>query len=62
MSTAARTVPPVPARNSEIGGAHLCFEVEDVFASVERLRAAGIEFLDGPNTVTEGPLSGFNWI
>ncbi|NBE06961.1 VOC family protein [Paragemmobacter ruber] len=51
-----------PRRNSEIGGTHLCFEVEDVFASVERLRAEGVEFLDGPNTVTEGPLAGFNWI
>ena len=35
-----------PRRNSEIGGTHLCFEVEDVFASVERLRAEGIDFLD----------------
>jgi catechol 2,3-dioxygenase-like lactoylglutathione lyase family enzyme len=51
-----------PKRNSEIGGTHLCFEVEDVFDSAERLRAMGIEFLDGPNTVTEGPLAGFNWI
>lgn len=51
-----------PKRNSEIGGTHLCFEVEDVFASAERLRALGIEFLDGPNSVTEGPLAGFNWI
>ena len=51
-----------PKRNSEVGGTHLCFEVEDVFASAERLKAQGIEFLDGPNTVTEGPLAGFNWI
>ena len=41
---------------------HLCFEVEDVFASAERLRAQGIELLDGPNTVEEGPLAGFSWI
>ena len=51
-----------PKRVSEVGGMHLCFEVEDVFASAERLRAQGIEFLDGPNTVEEGPLAGFNWI
>lgn len=51
-----------PRRNSEVGGTHLCFEVEDVFASAERLKAEGIEFLDGPNTVTEGPLAGFSWI
>ena len=24
--------------------------------------AKGIEFLEGPNTVEDGPLAGFNWI
>ena len=51
-----------PKRNSEIGGTHICFEVEDVFASAERLKAQGIELLEGPNTVTEGPLAGLSWI
>ena len=51
-----------PKRVSEVGGMHLCFEVDDVFASAERLKAQGIEFLDGPNTATEGPLAGFSWI
>ena len=51
-----------PRRNSEIGGTHLCFEVEDVFVSAERLRAQGIDLLEGPNTVTEGPLAGFSWV
>ena len=49
-------------RSSEVGGMHLCFEVDDVFASAERLRAQGIEMLDGPNSVDAGPLEGFNWI
>jgi len=49
-------------RSSEVGGMHLCFEVEDVFASAERLRAQGIELLDGPNRVEDGPLAGFDWI
>jgi catechol 2,3-dioxygenase-like lactoylglutathione lyase family enzyme len=49
-------------RSSEVGGSHLCFEVEDVFASAERLRAMGVEMLDGPNKVEAGPLAGFNWI
>jgi len=40
----------------------MCFEVEDVHASVERLRAQGIELLEGPNLITEGPLKGFDWI
>lgn len=51
-----------PKRPSEVGGMHLCFEVEDVFASAERLRALGIDMLDGPNLVDAGPLKGFNWI
>lgn len=51
-----------PKRVSEVGGVHLCFEVDDVFASAERLRAQGIDLLEGPNTVAEGPLTGFSWI
>lgn len=49
-------------RPSEIGGVHLCFEVEDVFAAAERLREAGAEMLKGPNLVASGPLMGFHWI
>lgn len=49
-------------RPSEVGGMHLCFEVEDVSASAERLRAMGVEMLDGPTLVESGPLEGFNWI
>jgi catechol 2,3-dioxygenase-like lactoylglutathione lyase family enzyme len=51
-----------PKRSSEVGGMHLCFEVEDVVASAERLRVQGVEMLDGPNMVEDGPLAGFNWI
>lgn len=49
-------------RTSEVGGTHICFEVEDVFASAERLKAQGVEMLEGPNVVEEGPLAGFKWI
>ena len=59
---AARTVPRVPNAFPKSAASHLCFEVDDVFASAERLRAEGIEFLEGPNTVEEGPLAGFSWI
>ena len=51
-----------PRRNSEIGGTHLCFEVDDVFASAKRLKDLGIEMLEGPNRVEDGPLKGFDWI
>lgn len=49
-------------RSSQVGGMHICFEVEDVFASAERLKAMGIDMLDGPNRVEAGPLAGFDWI
>jgi catechol 2,3-dioxygenase-like lactoylglutathione lyase family enzyme len=49
-------------RPSEVGGTHICFEVEDVFESAERLKALGVEMLEGPNTVDAGPLEGFNWV
>lgn len=49
-------------RSSEVGGSHICFEVDDVFASAKRLKEMGVEMLDGPNTVDAGPLEGFNWI
>jgi catechol 2,3-dioxygenase-like lactoylglutathione lyase family enzyme len=49
-------------RSSEIGGSHICFEVEDVFASAEHLKAMGVEMLDGPNVVAAGPLEGFKWV
>jgi catechol 2,3-dioxygenase-like lactoylglutathione lyase family enzyme len=51
-----------PKRVSEVGGVHICFEVDDVFASAKRLKAQGIELLEGPNTVDAGPLEGFSWI
>jgi catechol 2,3-dioxygenase-like lactoylglutathione lyase family enzyme len=49
-------------RTSEVGGTHICFEVDDVFASAERLKAQGVEMLEGPNVVEAGPLAGFKWI
>ena len=49
-------------RSSEVGGYHIWFEVEDVFASAEQLEDMGVEMLDGPNVVDSGPLEGFKWI
>jgi catechol 2,3-dioxygenase-like lactoylglutathione lyase family enzyme len=49
-------------RSSEVGGMHLCFEVDDVYQAKNRLLELGVDVLDGPNQVEEGPLAGFNWI
>ena len=49
-------------RNSQIGGTHICFEVDDVNVTAKNLKKMGIELLEGPNLVDAGPLEGFNWI
>ncbi len=49
-------------RPSEVGGSHICFEVEDVVASAKHLQSLGVEMLDGPNFVDAGPLEGFHWV
>jgi catechol 2,3-dioxygenase-like lactoylglutathione lyase family enzyme len=49
-------------RPSEVGGSHICFEVEDVFASAKELEALGVEMFEGPNVVDQGPLEGFKWV
>lgn len=49
-------------RASEVGGMHLCFQVDDVHEAKKRLLGLGVDVLDGPNHVEEGPLAGFEWI
>jgi len=49
-------------RNSEVGGFHLAFQVDDIDAATERLRSAGIDVLDGPTLIESGPMKGLNWV
>ncbi|WP_077038386.1 VOC family protein [Pelomonas sp. KK5] len=49
-------------RNSEIGGFHLAFQVDDCFAAAAQLREAGIEVMDGPTHIDEGPMAGLDWV
>ncbi|MDZ4310080.1 MAG: VOC family protein [Cypionkella sp.] len=48
-------------RNSQSGGYHIAFQVDDCDAAAERLRVAGIEVLDGPNYVDSGVMAGLTW-
>ncbi|MES2436271.1 MAG: VOC family protein [Pseudomonadota bacterium] len=48
-------------RNSQSGGYHVAFQVDDCAAAADRLRAAGIEVLDGPNYVESGVMQGLTW-
>ncbi len=48
----------VSARNSDIGGHHIAFYVEDIDAVAAYLKDKGIRSLMGPLPVTEGPAAG----
>jgi catechol 2,3-dioxygenase-like lactoylglutathione lyase family enzyme len=49
-------------RNSQPGGVHLAFQVDDAVAAAERLRAMGVDLLDGPNYVDSGAMKGLTWL
>ena len=51
----------VRPRNSDVGGHHLAFYVDDLDAAVEHLRKAGVRVLAGP-TASRGPAEGNRWI
>lgn len=48
-------------RNSQPGGFHLAFQVDDCNAAADRLRAAGIEVFEGPTYVDAGAMEGLTW-
>lgn len=50
-----------PKENSQPGGFHLAFEVDDCMAAADRLRAAGLEVMDGPTFIEAGPMAGLTW-
>ena len=50
-----------PKRNSQPGGFHLAFQVDDCIAAADRLRQGGVDVLDGPTYVDSGPMQGLTW-
>ncbi len=54
-----RTQPP---RNSDIGGHHLAFYVDDMEAAVKYLEDKGIRILGKPHTFTETGMAGLTWV
>lgn len=48
--------------NSDVGGHHLAFYVEDVPTAVEYLRANDVRVLGDPVTRREGPSAGQTWV
>lgn len=51
-----------PPRNSDIGGHHVAFYVDDMAAAVGYLRDQGVTVLGDPTTMTEGPSAGETWV
>jgi len=49
-------------RNSDIGGHHLAFYVDDIDAAVAWLKARGLRILGAPTVRTSGPSAGQTWI
>ncbi|WP_144110324.1 VOC family protein [Paraburkholderia sp. BCC1886] len=54
--------PTTLKRNSEAGGFHMAFQVEDANATAAHLREIGVDVLDGPTYVDAGPMKGLTWV
>ena len=51
-----------PPQNSDIGGHHLGFYVDDVYAAVEHLKSHNVRVLGEPTVRTTGPVAGITWV
>ena len=49
-------------RNSDIGGHHIAFYVDDMDSAVAYLKEHDVEVLGEPKTFTEGPMEGLTWV
>lgn len=49
-------------RNSDIGGHHIAFYVDDMDSAVAYLEEQQVEVLGQPKTFTEGPMEGLTWV
>jgi catechol 2,3-dioxygenase-like lactoylglutathione lyase family enzyme len=51
-----------PPKNSDVGGHHLAFYVEDIGAAVAYLKSHGINVQGDPVTMETGPTQGLTWV
>jgi len=49
-------------KNSDVGGHHLAFYVDDMDAAVEYLKSKGVRILGEPTVRTAGPSGGQTWL
>ena len=52
----------VQPKNSDVGGHHLAFYVEDIDAAVAYLKAKGVRVLGEPTVRVTGPSAGQSWV
>ena len=52
----------VQPANSDVGGHHLAFYVDDINAAIRYLKDKGIKVLGEPTIRTEGPSAGQSWV
>ncbi|GAB7003276.1 VOC family protein [Nocardioides sp. AN3] len=45
-------------RNCDVGAAHICFLVDDIFGSYEHLTSLGVKSHSAPEVITEGDFAG----
>lgn len=51
-----------PPRNSDVGGHHLAFYVDDIAAAVAYLKSKGVTVQGNPVTMESGPAKGLTWV
>ncbi|HXV07622.1 MAG TPA: VOC family protein [Burkholderiales bacterium] len=51
-----------PPKNSDIGGHHLAFYVDDMAKAVAHLKANGVKVLGEPTVMGGGPTAGETWV
>lgn len=51
-----------PPKNSDVGGHHLAFYVDDFDAALTHLKAHGVRILGEPTVRTAGPSGGQTWV
>ncbi len=51
-----------PPKNSDIGGHHLAFYVDDMTKAVAHLKANGVKVLGEPTVMGGGPTAGETWV
>lgn len=48
--------------NGEVGAMHIAFEADDAYAVADRMRAAGVDLLEGPTLIEGGPMDNLVWL